>query len=100
MTSAPTVEPVSSHATKPSAKTAKKWGTNVETAFDDYYGKQTITDALEWERLEFHISQQQALEKLMRDACVYGRKFYTSDGRLIPLSSYLPRKGDPSGTQF
>ena len=29
-----------------------------------------------------------------------GRKFYTSDGHLIPLSSYLPRKRDPLGTQF
>lgn len=63
---------------------------------------ETISDAIQWEMIdsEFPITRVQALDRLMRDACVYGRKFYTSDGHLIPLSSYLPRKGDPSGTQF
>jgi hypothetical protein len=64
--------------------------------------KETITEAIEWEMLnsELPITRLQALDRLMRDACVFGRKFYTSDGHLIPLSSYLPRKGDPLGTQF
>jgi hypothetical protein len=63
---------------------------------------ETISQAIEWEMMEseFPITRVQALDRLMRDACVYGRKFYTSDGHLIPLSSYLPRKGDLSGTQF
>ena len=62
--------------------------------------RETLTEALKWEVMdsEFPITQQQALERLMRDACVYGRKFYTSDDRLIPLSSWLPRKGGPSDT--
>lgn len=70
------------------------------SAYDDYFGKQTFSEALEWEMLdsEFPITRLQAMERLMRDACVYGRKFYTSDGRLIPLSSFLPHRGDPSGT--
>ena len=73
---------------------------------DDSYcldcGAMTITEAIRWEILESEcqISQSQALERLMRDACVYGRTFYTSDGHPIPLSSYLPRKRDPLGTQF
>jgi hypothetical protein len=60
----------------------------------------TITEAIQWEVLEseFPITQQQALERLIRDACVYGRKFYTSSGHLIPLSSYLPRRRDPLDT--
>lgn len=63
---------------------------------------ETISQAIEWEMMEseFPITRIQALDRLMRDACVYGRKFYTSDGHLIPLSSYLPRKGDLSGTRF
>ena len=60
--------------------------------------KITITEALLWEMLEFRLTQVQALDRLIRDACVFGRKFYTSDGRLIPLSSFLPRKGGLSGT--
>lgn len=65
-------------------------------------GAMTISQAIEWEMIdsEFPITRIQALDRLMRDACVYGRKFYTSDGHLIPLSSYLPRKGDLSGTRF
>lgn len=63
---------------------------------------ETISQAIEWEMMEseFPITRVQALDRLMRDACVYGRKFYTSDGHLIPLSSYLPRKDDLSGTRF
>lgn len=62
--------------------------------------RETLSEALAWEMMdsEFPITQLQALERLMRDACVFGRKFYTSDGHLIPLSSYLPRKGDLSDT--
>lgn len=61
-------------------------------------GASTITDAIRWEILESQgqITMQRALERLMRDACAYGRTFYTSDGHPIPLSSYLPRKGDLS----
>lgn len=62
--------------------------------------RETLTEALNWEMVdsEFPITRLQALERLMRDACVYGRKFYTSDGHLIPLSSWLPRRGVPSDT--
>lgn len=68
----------------------------------DEWAKESITDAIRWEMAnrELPVTQVQALEILMRDACVFGRKFYTSDGHLIPLSSYLPRKGDPSDTRF
>lgn len=44
-------------------------------------------------------TQQQCLQVLIDDACENGRTLYSGDGRLIPRSSYLPRKGDPSGTQ-
>lgn len=60
--------------------------------------KITVSEALWWEMLEFRLTQVQALDRLIRDACVFGRKFYTSDGRLIPLSSFLPHRGGPSGT--
>lgn len=43
-------------------------------------------------------TQQQCLQILIDDACVNGRTLYSGDGHLIPRSSYLPRKGDPSGT--
>ena len=65
-------------------------------------GAMTITQAIEWEMIdsEFPVTRVQALDRLIRDASLHGRRFYTSDGHPIPLSSYLPRKRDPLGTQF
>lgn len=43
-------------------------------------------------------TQQQALDALIWSACEYGHTLYSGDGHPIPRSSYLPRKGDLSGT--
>lgn len=66
---------------------------------EDGQPKMTINDALWVERVESGLTQLEAMDRLMRDACVFGRTFYTSDGRPIPLSSWFPRRGDLSGTQ-
>lgn len=44
-------------------------------------------------------TQQQCLQVLIDDAYENDRTLYSGDGHLIPRSSYLPRKGAPSGIQ-
>lgn len=43
-------------------------------------------------------TQLQALEYLIGTASLLDHRLYSGDGHLIPRSSYLPRKGAPSGT--
>ena len=59
----------------------------------------TVTEYLR--RLQRNIpffTQQQCLQVLIDDAFLNGRILYSGDGHPIPRSSYLPHKGDLSGT--
>jgi hypothetical protein len=59
----------------------------------------TVTEQLRWMMRQVpDWSQQQALAVLIEIASEHGRILYSGDGHPIPQSSYLPRKGAPSGT--
>jgi hypothetical protein len=61
----------------------------------------TVTQRLRWLMRQVpHWSQLEALEVLIETASEYGHTLYSGDGRPIPRSSYLPRKGGPSGSGF
>jgi len=57
----------------------------------------TVTEWLNNAR-SLGLTQLEALDSLIWLASGRGRTFYSGDGHPIPQSSYLPRKGDPSGT--
>jgi hypothetical protein len=58
----------------------------------------TITRHLKWLRKSCRWSMLEALSYVIESSSVRGHTFCTSYGHPIPQSSYLPRKGDLSGT--
>lgn len=58
----------------------------------------TVTDRMRWLRKSTGFSMLECLEILIASACESDHILCTSFGRPIPLSSYRPRRGAPSGT--